>query len=185
MVWTPPMTALPEQTFTANDWNTYVRDNLLATMRGVSINESGTRYFASEFANTLGERQVTHDFIADEGTTTSTSYTDLTGSVTGPEVDVETGTSMLVLLQCRVSTPDPDVSALASFDITDEVDGAPRDFWAVSGGRRVGTVAYQTMCSISYVTGLAPGLHFVQMKYRVNGTGTGSFRFRRITIVPL
>src|SRR5687768_10764740 len=92
MAWTAPMTAVSGAVFTANQYNTYVRDNLLET--GVAKVTTAGDYFTSSGTNQINRRRVVREFVATSGTRDSTEYGDL--STPGPTVTVETGTHAFV-----------------------------------------------------------------------------------------
>lgn len=66
MAWTSPMTAVANTEFTAVQFNTHIRDNLLETAPAKAVNPGS--YFAVSGTNSIAERTPAQDIIlTDEG----------------------------------------------------------------------------------------------------------------------
>ena len=87
MSWTAPMTAVAGSVFTAAQFNTHIRDNLLTTAPAIAT--TAGRHFAATGLNSIAERASVSDFIGTTETTSSGAYTDL--ATVGPTVTVTTG----------------------------------------------------------------------------------------------
>lgn len=104
-VWTPPMTAVTNSLWTSAQFNTYIRDNMLAT-EGAKAQSAGA-YFASTGIGAITQRSPSSAAVTTSQTRANEAYGDLT--TVGPAVSVTTGTSALVWIQCELannSSPD-------------------------------------------------------------------------------
>ena len=101
MAWTTPVTAVSGALLTAAQWNASVRDNLLETAPAKATTSG--RIFVSTGANAIAQREIKTEYLSASGTTTSTSFVNLTGGGTGPTVAVTTGVLALVNIQCQMN----------------------------------------------------------------------------------
>lgn len=182
MAWTTPMTAITGTTFTAAQFNTHVRDNLLET--AVAKATTSGQLFVSTTANALAARTPVTDAVATSATTSSTSYTDLTASP-GPAATVTSGSQALVFISARLTSSVDTTSMFASFAISGATTNAADDRLAIefqtSGGANR---AFRGTAAL-LVTGLTPGSNTFTMKYRVSGGGaTGTGQYRQISVLP-
>ena len=178
MAWSAPMTAVANSTFTAAQFNTYVRDNLNETAPAKATSSSS--YFVGDGLNSIVERRAVTDLELGTGTTTSTTYTDLTGDAIGPTVTVETGPSALVIVRCSAENSGGG-SARMAYNISGATSLAAADnrgvgFFGVAGGN-------VNASDVSLWTALNPGSNTFTAKYRVS-SGTGTFLSRRIIVMP-
>lgn len=180
MAWTSPMTAVAFEPFTAAEFNTHVRDNLLETAPAKATGAGGL--IITDGANSVVQRTPDTDFIDARETTTSNSYTNL--ATHGPTVTVTTGTSAYVSMKV---THENNVQGFNSY-VSVAVDGATSipandddaQYWTQPVANYL--VAFG---SSFIITGLTPGSNIFTLKYRVNGSTTGAFRNRRISVIPL
>lgn len=176
MTWSAPMTAVAGATFSAAQFNQYVRDNLLET--GPAKITAAGQILVGTAANTLAARTIADASISTQETTSSTSYTDL-GTV-GPAATAVTGTQALVLLYTSAGNSSTGFSAM-SYAVSGATTISATDVsciggaWGTGGGRASG---------VALVTGLTAGTNTFTAKYRVTA-GTGTYLNRRITVVPL
>lgn len=180
MAWTSPMTAVANTAFTAAQFNTHVRDNLLETAPAKATTAGG--FFVSTGSNAIVER-VAQQAVIDTGqTTTSTSYTDL--ATVGPSVSIQTGSQALVLWGAQIGNI---ASTSASYRMSVAVSGATTvaasDNWAFGGVQSVGTSARLTGSRSHMFTGLTPGVNTFTAKYRVS-SGELMAAFRTIQVIP-
>ena len=105
MAWSAPMTAVANATFTAAQFNQYVRENLNETAPAKATTSGG--YFVADGVNSIAERFATGNTDLNSGTTTSTTFTDLTGAAIGPTVTVTTGTMALVFIHGQMGNSAP------------------------------------------------------------------------------
>lgn len=177
------MTAVAGSVFTAAQFNQMIRDNLNETAPAKAT-QAG-EYFVADGANSITPRQITGATDLNQGTTTSTSFTDLDGpAAVGPSVTLTTGSQALVFYhaQCLNSGAG---SARASVEVSGASTIATADnrsiatFGIADNGLGASTVVH-------YAAGLAltPGSNTFTMKYRVS-SGTGTFDDRRLIVMPL
>lgn len=150
MSWSAPMTAVAQAVWTAAQWNTGVRDNLLETLPGKAT--TAGRWFVSSGINptTIAERDIIADTNLDDGTTTSSTYTStLTGSAGNCTVSATTGTSALVFVNACMSSSSASTVQLCSVAVSGNTTIAASDDWAwqcdgviANQFNRGGTVVY-------------------------------------------
>ena len=182
MAWSAPMTAVANATFTAAQFNQYVRDNLNETAPAKATTSGG--YFVADGVNSIAERFATGNTDLNSGTTTSTTFTDLTGAAIGPTVTVTTGTMALVFIHGQMGN-----SGTGSARMAYDVSGATTIAAADNRGNAVFGVAGVTIATGTAVlhfggVALTPGSNTFTAKYRVS-SGTGTFSARRISVLPL
>lgn len=177
MAWTTPMTATANQTLTAAQWNTNVRDNLNETMPNIVKNIVSTLCF-TDGANSLVERRGTSARISSSQSTTSTSYTDL--ATPGPTVTLTTGTIVLVIAQAQATNSGSTSTHHTSWAISGATTLAASDVWAISDR---GTANNQR-AMVYLHTGLTAGTNTFRMKYNVL-SGTGTWAKRHLAVIPL
>jgi hypothetical protein len=185
MAWNAPFTAIDGTIFTAAQFNTFVRDNILETMPSkASVRGS---LFTTDASNRIAERTASSAMIQTgdhsesagqaEGTT-ETQYVDL--PTTGPVVSVITGTQAWVSLYCA-SLNSAGNAAWMSYDVSGATTSAAADDRAVqlqnTGGQQIGVTILHN--------GLTPGLNTFTAKYRISTSGTGLFNQRRLAVQPL
>lgn len=185
MAWTAPMTATLNQTFTAAQWNTHVRDNLLMTEAGVATTRG--RFFTTTGANALAEGKVFQSADTNARTTTSTSYTDLSGS--GPAVgNTIAGTAATVFWQCAMGNTTTTATAYVSVAVSGASTVAASDTWAIyvdgMNAAATSTDNLIRMAGVHRFTGLTAGYNIFTMKYRVTA-GTGHFSARSVIAMGL
>lgn len=185
MAWNAPFTAIDGTIFTAAQFNTFVRDNILETMPSkASVVGS---IFATDASSRISERTAQGVYLATgdhtltagqaEGTT-ETQYVDL--ATTGPTISIITGTQALVALFTG-SLNSSGTAAWMSYDVSGATTSAASDNRAVqlqnTGGQQIGAVVLHS--------GLTPGLNIFTAKYRISTSGTGLFNQRRMAVQPL
>lgn len=179
MAWSAPMTAVAGATFTAAQFNQYVRDNLNQTAPAIATTAS--QLFVSTGANAIATRVPSTASIATVQSTTSTSYTDL--ATVGPAVTVTTGTIALVWFAAAMANSTGDAQCNASVAVSGASSVAANDVWALtSDGVTAGNyIRYGTMHAF---TGLTAGSNTFTMKYRA-GSSTANYQRREILVLPL
>lgn len=185
MAWTAPMTAVANAVFTAAQFNTHVRDNLLETAPAKATTPGSI--FVTDAANAISERiPIMAEEPSSAGTTTSATYTStLTSGGTNPAVTCDTGTSAIVMLEVRMSVASTTETTWCSYAISGATTSVAADQYAIfytnpgtSGkGIRMGTAHLRT--------GLTEGSNTFTMQYKVTGGATGTYQARRITVIPL
>lgn len=184
MVWTPPMTAVNGDVFTAAEYNTHVRDNLLETLTAQAVTPTlplsaggGRRWGLTDTKNRVRWRAWHYDYVSQFRATISGSYTDL--PVSGPAVPVDgvaavrTSGRMLVYISAMISPITNFTSGFMSFVVSD-ADGndvvTPDDTRSVSAVSQTQNAYSQTESGVFYVDGLVPeAAYSVRARYRVDG----------------
>lgn len=187
MAWTAPMTATLNQTFTAAQWNTHIRDNLAETEAGKATTRG--RLFVSLGANSITEAKLFRGDDSSAKTTTSTSYTDLSGS--GPAISntIATGqTTTTVFWQCTMGNNTTTAASYVSVAVSGATTVAADDRWAIqTDGLNAASTATDNlirMAGFHRFTGLTAGTNIFTMKYRVTA-GTGFFSNRNIVAMGI
>lgn len=173
------MTAVAASVFTAAQFNTFVRDNLLETAPAKATTAGSL--FVGTGVNTIAERIPDKQRIGTSETTTSTSYAALT--TPGPTVTVATGSTALVLTTCTVQNNTSGTNVYSSYDVSGATTIAATDDRAIF---LTTAAANQGMrASVAYFEdALTPGSNVFTAKYRVI-SGTGTFSNRMLTVIPL
>lgn len=172
MAWTAPMTAVDGSAFTAAQFNSHVRDNLLETMPAKALTVGD--YFTTAGTNSVTTRRPYTANVATSETTTSTTYTDLT--TVGPTLtSVDVGNAAFLFFGAQVNNSGANF-CLMSCTMTG-IAGLPSDTLAY-GVQGTAVRKYGTFIRLI----VTPGVYTFQAKYRVSG-GTGTFSTRNITLV--
>lgn len=175
MAWTTPIT-WTAAVLTVAQMNQQVRDNFNAT--AVALATTANEYPVATGANALAMRRVDSASALATQTTTSTSYTTLSG----PAVTITTGTTALTWLFAYLSIDTDSESAFYSVAVTGASTSAADDNRALTVGRF--TSAFLIGCAqVVYITGLTAGSNTFTGRIRVTG-GTGTFDNRRLICMP-
>jgi hypothetical protein len=181
MAWTAPMTAVANTAFTAAQFNTHVRDNLLETSPAKATAGVTTGSILVKAAtNSVAFRTPSGASVNTQQSTTSTSYTNL--ATNGPAVTVTTGTRALVIINCSMLNSSTN-SSFASFAVTGATSVSATDDYAIRHRDGTGSSGEEHMGRAHLFTSLTAGSNTFTMKYRVIG-GTGSFDNREIIVIP-
>lgn len=177
MAWTTPMTATANSAFTAAQFNTHVRDNLLETAPAKAT--TAGRHFVATGANAIAEREVKQAQVATAQTTTSSSYTDL--ATVGPSVTATTGTKALVWFAVQMSNNTSNVVTQCAVDVSGATTLAPDSsidlyYDGLTGGNALRASV------VHLYDNLTAGSNTFKVQYRVN-TGTGTFYDREIGVM--
>lgn len=184
MAWTAPMTAVSGAVFTADQYNTHVRDNLYET--GVAKVSGDNQIFVATGTNRVVVREPTAHTVATAESLESTPYVDL--ATPGPTVTVETGTRAFVYIACNMGHRDDfdwtgmgyDISgattSAASNDRSIAQDGLTGGATALVNDMRFGAVFLEDA--------LTEGTNTFTAKYQAAG-GTGDFSLREMIVWPL
>lgn len=181
MAWTTPMTAVANEIFTAAQYNTYVRDNLLETAPAKATVSS--QYFLRR--NNALITNVSGSTVEEASeTTASTTYTNLT--TVGPSMSRTINFGFIAFLGCRRISSSSTEGAFMSMDIIRESDMvtvfSADD--AVSVGH-FGSGAVRSAGSPEIITGLTPGDYTFTAKYRsTNAASTATFASRWLHVIP-
>lgn len=202
MAWIPPMTAVAGDVLTAADFNTSIRDNLLATCTAQATDPTvdGAHWFLTSGLGRVKAREM-KQVVLDAGEhTMSTQWTDL--ETPGPITEaVHTSGSMLVQILCYAIMYRPLGAALMSFEVhsTDPATTVntriviPADDARSIGYQRGDTGSYldNQIGSMWLIEGLEPEApYWVKLKYRIErgqdtGDNTARYDRRSVTVFAL
>ncbi len=180
MAWTAPMTAVAGNAFTAAQFNTHVRDNLLETAPAKATTANG--YFVATGANAIAQRLPGGAIIDTTETRSSTTYGDLT--TIGPSVTVTTGTKALVMITAQMENDTNGGFALATFTVSGATSVAAGDGSSIAFEQPSGTNGQAATCTRTRLIDLTPGSNTFTMKYRALVAGTASFSRRSLIVIP-
>lgn len=179
MAWTAPATATANAPLPSATWNATVRDNFNETGPAKATTVGG--YFVVTSANRIVERVGQRETITTEGDTTSTSYTDLSGTF-GPEVTVTTGELALALWTSQAINTTANNSTRVSVEVSGASNSSPSDIRALAFDPPTSSAVGQAAMTVFY-DDLTGGENIFTMKYRVGG-GRGFFKWRRLIVIP-
>lgn len=175
MTWSAPMTAIAGATFSAAQFNQFVRDNLNETAPAKAT--ASGQIFVSTGPNAIAARTPTAAATAASQSTATTSYVDL--ATVGPTVTVTTGTSALAFMAARISNSGANTS-WASVAVSGSSSVAASDAWAAENQ---GTdIVVSTRGHL--FTGLNAGSNTFTAKYKAGGS-TATFVDRELIVIPL
>lgn len=178
MTWTAPMTAVAGATFTAAQFNLYVRDNLNETAPAKATAKG--QFFVSTAANAIAARQLSGATVATTQSTTSTSYTDL--ATVGPSVSVSSSDRAVVFFQSDIDNTGVNGASSVSVAVSGATSISANGAWRiVRDGAASGNVWRVGVAHM--FTGLNAGTNTFTMKY-LAGSGTATFGNREIIVLP-
>lgn len=175
------MTAVAGAVYTASQFNTHVRDNLMETAPA-KASVSGS-YFVTSATNQIAERQVFQNIVNATDTTSSTTFVDLDNTA-GPTVTAFTGSSALVVVGARIggNTAGTTNSTKMSWQCDGATTIAAANEWS-TGVVSLGTSGVVYASRAYLATALTPGLNTFTAKYSVSG-GTGTYQYRSLLVMP-
>ncbi|MFI6819714.1 hypothetical protein ACIBJE_02030 [Micromonospora sp. NPDC050187] len=178
MTWTAPMTAVANSVFTAAQFNTHVRDNLLETAPAKATTSG--RIFVAAGLNQIAERQAGIASVIPNETTSSTSPTNL--ATLGPTVTMTTGSRVIVILGSYMSNTSASGTNSMSVEVSGATTIAPTDP-ANAVHFRSSSASGEAQISYAFPLDVTAGTNTFTAKYAVN-IGTGTFGRRRIIVLP-
>lgn len=176
MAWSAPMTATSGQ-FDADDFNTYVRDNLLETLPALATSNTEASWFVTTGANALARREIKSATQTGEGTRASTSYGALTGGGSGPAVTITTGAQALAIFTAAGQISSTNVGYYAGVSVNgDAINDRSALHWD-------GITSANNICKgrSYFFTGLTPGSNTFTMQYKCD-SGTATFLYRQLIV---
>lgn len=180
MAWSTPMTAVANEIFTAAQFNTFVRDNLLETAPAKATAANAPSMFLNIGGNTLRERPFSTNFTDTSTNTTSTTYVNI-GTAINIDATIQFGA--MVLLGAATTN---DTGGSTSFMSVRVIDSgtlaevvAPSD---TNSLHHAGTTVQRCQAPPITLT-LSAGSYQFQLRYRVSG-GTGTFANRWLGVFP-
>lgn len=182
MAWTTPMTAVAGS-FTAAQWNTYVRDNLNQTAPALAANVGSM--FVGTGSHALAERQIKSAYVANMETTTTTSYGDNLAH-TGPSVTITTGTFAIVSFYVYQGNLTAGSAAQTTVQVSGATTIAAADDWyiAIDGlaaSSTSGSGDNMLRLGRSVAFNLTAGSNTFKMVYKCS-SGTGVFADRKLVV---
>lgn len=173
------MTAVAGATFTAAQFNQYVRDNLNETAPAKAT--AASQLFVSTGANAIETRTPATANVQTNQSSTSTTYTDLT--TVGPSITATTGTIALVGFGCSFANNTANSATKCSVAVSGASTVAASDnFGIIMDGIQASNFVRYGM--FHAFTGLTAGSNTFTLKYAV-GSNTGSWQQREIVVIPL
>lgn len=178
MTWSAPMTAVAGSTFSAAQFNLYVRDNLNETAPAKATTDG--QYFVATGTNSIAARMAVGARVNTSESTTSTTYTDL--ATVGPTVTTVTGSHALVIITADIDNDTTNSASSASFLVSGASAISASDLHRLCRDGMNGTniVRYS---AASFFNTLTPGTNTFTMKY-LAATGTATFGNREIVVLP-
>jgi hypothetical protein len=174
------MTAVAGATFTAAQFNQYVRDNLNQTAPALA--SAASQIFVSTGANAIVARTPSAASISTDQTTASTTFADL--ATVGPQISVATGTIAIVLFSASMMHTNDNNETACSVAVSGASSVAASNAWQMSfDGNKGGNYSRGTGAHV--FTGLTAGTNTFTMKYRVGALATGHYQLRELNIIPL
>jgi hypothetical protein len=178
------MTAVDQGTFTASQFNMYIRDNLLETLPGKA--SSAARNFVTTGLNSVSERVPSYATVDTKEGTATTSFVDL--ATVGPSVTVATGTSAIVWFAAHCDFGDIATTGLAYCvpAVTGATVEGPGTEYAIAWGNL--NDEDELTCSKAHLfTALTAGTNTFTLKYQAPTMNAGncSWERRQIMVLPL
>jgi hypothetical protein len=178
MAWSAPMTAVAGATFTAAQFNQFVRDNLNETAPAKAT--AAGQFFVSTGANAIAARQLTGASIATAQSTTSNTYTDL--ATVGPRVTVTTSDRAMVLFASAIQNSGTNGASSVSVDVSGATTIGASDAWRIVQDG-VAANNLNRVAGVHLFTDLTAGSNVFTMKY-LAGSNTGTFTYRELIVLP-
>jgi len=171
-----PSTTLGDIEYRSSTANTNTRLGIGTTGQVLSVSggvPSWTTPSAGGPANAVATVNTTQS-------TTSSSYTDL--STVGPAVTLTTGTRALVIIKAGAVTSNANNSARMGFAVSGATTVAAND---VETYHSDSTLSYLHASSGFIITGLTAGSNTFTCKYKIDTSGTATFKDRIITVIDM
>jgi hypothetical protein len=178
MAWSTPMTAVTGTQYTAAQYNTYTRDNMLET--GVAKVSASGQLLVSTGPNALAARGIAAGITTGGSQSTNSAvYGDLT--TVGPAVTLNTGSAVVVCVTAYIANSTAGQGGLMSFAVDGTVPAGVRPLRLMSSAASERSRA----SAVLYWSGLSAGSHTFKAVYSVVNTGTADFDEREIVVLPL
>lgn len=181
MAWTAPMTAVANTAFTAAQFNTHVRDNLLETApaKATSGVPNGS-YLTKTATNSVLWRSTGTNTVSTSQSSSSTSYTNL--STSGPSVTLATGSIVMVIISGDLQNNSTN-STFMSVAVSGATTLSASDDRAIRMHDGSGSNPRMQASQAFMFTTLNTGTNTFTAKYRVIG-GTGTWSNRHMIVMP-
>lgn len=179
MAWTAPMTAVANSVFTAAQFNTHVRDNLLET--GPAKATTAGRLIVTTAANAVTERAVVTQAVTTSQSTGATSYSDLT--TVGPTRTVTTGANAIAIISSEITNDTSGARSFVGVAVSGASAVAASDDDCIRFQAPGAFYSHRGSAAVMFDS-LTPGSNTFTMKYRVD-SGTATFQRRRLIVIAL
>jgi hypothetical protein len=176
------MTAIAGAVFTAAQFNTFIRDNLMECPASKATTPGS--YFTVSATNQVTERIPSAALIATSESTNSATYADL--ATPGPSVTINTSNCALIAIYSYIAADTAGNTAWMSFDVSGATTLAANDNRALS--YRPGSLTASSDIrtgALFYLNTLTAGSNTFTAKFRVSGAINGTYSNRRILVIPL
>lgn len=174
------MTAVAGAIFTAAEFNTHVRDNLLETAPAKAT--AAGQFFVSTGLNAIAARSFESDAILTSESTSSTTYTNL--ATLGPQVSLQAGTRAMVFINCEIRNNTANAVSRVSVEVNSSGDiQGPDDSISIAQGGVTANNPLRAGISLMFEA-LNSGNNVFTMKYRAVA-GTATFSNRELIVIPL
>lgn len=178
MTWSAPMTAVSGSVFTAAQFNTFVRDNLLACP--ASLATTNGSFFASTGANSLAERIPASARLDVSELYTGTSFGD--APTPGPTLTLTTGQHALIIVSAELNNQTGSAGAQVGVDISGATtEAASANYCLRQESSLTGEFNHASMAR--FHNSLTPGTNTFRLKYAVTA-GSMAINFREICVIP-
>lgn len=174
------MTAISGSVFTAAQFNTFVRDNMLLTPAALATSPGSI--FVTDATNSIAERIPV---VARIDTTEVVSITSFGDSPTpGPSVTCTTGSHALITITAEMgNTTAATAGCLASVLISGATSEGP-SFNQEIRQESTGTAEFQRCSTVRLHVGLTAGVNTFKMQY-MTLAGSMNIAYREISVIPL
>lgn len=181
MAWTSPTSVEDGQYWTANQFNRYVRDNLRATVPGISTGNNNL--VSSDAPNSLVLRRPVGTINTTPFQITTSSYVDTPNGVPSTRVTAFTGTSALVI-HWMWSGHSNNGGIWQTVEVTGSTNIPADNFLAgMFEGRDPNVALFYNMSQV--INNLNPGSNTFTLKHARTGAGVGSWTRTRLVVFPL
>lgn len=175
------MTAVSGAVYTAAQFNTFVRDNLLECAPAKAATSSG--YFVTTATNQISERSGIQTLMTAQDTCSATSYSDCDDGP-GPTLDVLSGSMALVVVGGRIGGNSVTTASVKmSWEASGTSSIAAGDTWAAGIVGPGAATAFGYVSRAYLTTALTGGVNTFTAKYAVS-SGTGTFSQRSLFVLP-
>lgn len=174
------MTAVAGAVYTASQFNTFVRDNMLETAPSKATTAGS--YFVTTATNQIGERIAVQAVMNAGDTCSATTYSDCDNGP-GPSLTVFCGSQALVIVGGRIGGGTVSTQSVKmAWEVTGASSITAQDQWA-AGIVGVGSTGFAYDCRAYLAAGLTPGVNTFNAKYAVS-SGQGTYSARSLLVMP-
>lgn len=173
------MTAISGSVFTAAQFNTFVRDNMLLTPAALATSPGSI--FVTDATNSIVERIPVVARVDTTETLTITSFGD--APTPGPSVTCTTGSHALITISAEMGNSTASAGCLAGVLISGASSEGP-SFNQELRQESSGTAEFQRCSTVRLHVSLTAGVNTFKMQY-MTLAGTMQIAYREISVIPL